>query len=375
MDVARLALSLLSLSTIIGVVLFLGLTFVIQLIAWGKASDGDAVVKFCFAMLVLAFIHPRTRKAAIGFILTFVVLTPFEPRYTKVWWSPVTTAIYVYTRPAARYIERGEKYRAWVDARKGQPVEVKDALVLLMNLNTGCIPSFNSLDDRTAPADVAAIFRRPDCASRFESSLYDSKAQYPARYYPSDTGWRWDYVRTDESSGSYRVTLRPDRLLDLTGPIIEVTGNGWYRVRAAEHAQPTMLRTPIPLMIRVRECMKTAEAAADPKHPIRWGFGSLRSFIRGVCKDLVVDDEQDSSEGDAVIRVRRAGAAPDAIFPTLVHYREGTNGGFELRGWSYGRRYLLDADGVLHAASALGGGPLADEPPLPCELEPGKACD
>jgi hypothetical protein len=373
MDVARLALGLLSLSTIVGVVLFLGLTFVIQLISWGKASDGEAVATFCLAMLVLALIHPRTRKTAVAFVLTFVVLTPFDVRYTKVWWSPVTSAIYRWTRPAARYIERGEKYRAWIEARKGHPVEVKDALVLLRNLNTGCIPSFNTLDDRTPPADVAAIFARPDC-NRFEPSLYNSKAEYPARYYPSDTGWRWDYVRTDEPGGRYRVTLRPDRLLELQGPILEVTGDGWYRIRASEKAPLKMLLTPIPLMRRVRECMKAAEARADPANPIKWGFGSLPSFIRSVCKDLLVDSEQDSSEGDAVIRVRRVRAEPDVMVPTLVHYRERTQGRFELRGWSFGRRYLLDGDGVLHAASALGSGTLADGPPLACELDPGVEC-
>ena len=374
MDVARLALGLLSLSTIIGVVLFLGLTFVVQLIAWGKASDGDAVAKFCFAMLVLALIHPRTRKTAIAFILTFAVLTPFEPRFTKVWWSPVTNAVYRYTRPAARYVERGKKYRAWVDAMKGQPVEVSDALVLLGNLNSGCIPSFNSLDEKAIPPDVAGIFAKPDC-NRFEPSLYDSQAEYPARYYPSDTGWRWDYVRTDAASGDYRVVLRPDRLLELQGPIIEVTGNGWYRIRDSNSAPLRMLHTPIPLMVRVRECMKTAEAAANPQYPIKWGYGSLRSFIQSTCRDLRVESEQDSSEGDASIRVRRAGTERDPMAEALIHYRERTEGRFELRAWSFGRRYLLDVDGVPHAASARGSGTPADGPPLACELEPGKACD
>ena len=373
MDVARLALGLLSLSTIIGVVLFLGLTFVVELIAWSNHNDADSMVTFCFGVLILALVYPRTRKMAIGFLLTFVVVTPIDSRYTRVWWSPVTAAVYRFTRPAARWVERGEKYRAWVDARKGQPVEIKDALVLLMNLNTGCIPSFNSLDEKVIPADVAAILAKPDC-DRFESSLFESKAQYPARYYPSDTGWRWDYARTDETSGGYRVILRPDRLLELQGPIIEVTGNGWYRMRTSENAPLTMLRTPVPLMLRVRECMKTAEAAQDPKNPIKWGFGSLPSFIQPVCRDLFVNSEQDSSEGDSVISVRRAGDEPDVMFPTLLHYRERTEGRFELRGWSYGRRYLLDGDGVLHAASALGSATLADGPPLPCETEPRRAC-
>ena len=189
--VGRLALSLLSLSTIIGVVLFLGLTFVFQVFDWGSSGSADGGVKFCLAMLVLALIHPKTRKAGIGFLLGFAVLTPMDVRYTDVWWSPVTSAIYRYTRPAARYIERGEKYRAWVDARKGRSVQVQDALVLLRNIEGSCLPSFSRLDAMAVPADVAAILQKPDC-THFEPDLYDSKAQYPARYYPSDTGWRWE---------------------------------------------------------------------------------------------------------------------------------------------------------------------------------------
>jgi hypothetical protein len=357
--------------------LFLAVTTVLWVLFYDNISVAAESVLFMLAIVAGGLLFSRTRRMAAGFVLAFVVLTPFNPAFTEIWWRHITDEVIGATRPLTRWIDRRQQFRAWVDSRKGHPVEVNDALVLVRNLYTGCIPSYTAAaqaGEDAIPADVAAIFRKTDC-DRFEPTLFESNASFPDRYFRSDTGWRWDYSRQGNSSERYRLVLRPDPLLELQGPIVEVTGDGWYRVRPSEGAPLTMIRTPVPMMTRLRECIPLAAAAVEPRYyPVLWQFLSNPSYLRGVCRDLIVDEEQDSAEGDRVILVRRAGAEPDPLGPTLLHYRVLSPGRFEIRAWSYGRRYLLDAEGVLHAASAPGPGRLEDGPPVPCEIEPRRAC-
>ena len=361
-------------ANLFGAAVFISLTAVLWALFYDHIDAAKELILFLLAVVATGFLFRQTRRVAAGFVLAFAIMTPLNPRFTRLWWEHIVREATRATRPLTRGVNAREQFRAWMDSRRGYPVELKDALVLIRNLQSGCVPSYSSLERAPAPTDVAAILRKTDC-DRFEPMLVKSKATYPQRYYKSDTGWRWDYARDSDSNGGGRVVLRPDPLLGLPGPILEVTLDGWYRIRQSETAPLTMLRTPVPMMKRLRECIPLAAAEVEPRYyPILWEYLSNKSYLNRVCRDLIVDEDSSVKEGGRIIFVTRAGAEPDPLGRTMLQHLALSPGRFEIRAWSFGRRYLLDADGVLHAANALGLGTMGDGPPLPCEIEPGRSC-
>ena len=362
-----------------GAALFLVLTPIMWFVYYTNSPRGaEEPVRLVVGLAAVLLLFRLTRTVGAGFFMGFLALTVLTGgRMTTIWWEELNPPIRRLTQPFSRWFRARTEHRAWIANRRGYPVDVKDGLMLLSNLHSGCVPSYTRPPGTPVPADVADIMRRPDC-DRFKPFLFDDDAAYPQRYFASDSGWRWQYVRTGQDAHgepNFRIVLRPDPQLELPGPILEVTGDGWYRIRESDSAPLRIFATPIPMMRRLRECVMLAasEAARNPRYPVLWEWLSQPSYIHGVCRDLDVRDEQDSPEGDHVTVVRPHGS-PDPRASAWLHYRALAPDRFEIRARAFGRRYLLDADGTLHAASAAGSGAVTDGPPEPCEIDATVAC-
>lgn len=368
---------------LLGAVLFAALTLLVT--PWGSTGARPPTGELAVVMLVVLVLAvlPWTRWVGLGFfaglLLATVVLDGF---FARIWWDVPARYVGRMMRPSRDAARRRAGQSSWVLLHRDAPMDVNGGAFRLYQLSEGMLRvGFAARTDGRFPTAMELTEPEDYRGARGEA-LDIEDVEFPDRYGPGDMGWRWTLAPSTTPSWrgqpGWLLTMRPDPVLKRDGPILELDGQELLRIREREGAPSRVLRTPIPLMRRMRECILAAGADAGADS-LRWKYLPGSVDTRRACRELLVEESgsvpADGSMGIGIRTKLPAGGEQLWSEPTWLSYLYESPGRFQLRGSEHLRRYMLSADGTLHVTAGLREAQVTDPAPLPCEVDPAVRCE
>ena len=364
---------------VLGAVIFAALTIFVTPWGSGRGVD-DSSVFTIFAIAALLVIVPFTRSTGVGFFLALLVATiAFHPFWTEHWWQPIGRVVARATAPMRNAAQRKREKAEWLATWKGQPLDVNVAMFRAQQLSSGCLQkAMANRAEGTVP--TAVELTTPDDCRGFRGDAADIAAEWPERFSKGDKAWRWTVTPSQTPSRwgtpGFVLTFRPESLLGLAGPIVEIDGQDVMRIRDTESSPWRIARTPIPMMQRLRDCLLTVGATIE--NAVQWSALPESSVTGAGCPNLMVTSGGSfADDGGKQLEVSmklprdsgRIWSEPVWMSYTFLAPRK-----FELRASAHYRNFLLSADGTVHVTTELRPARTTDGPPLPCEVDPSVSC-
>jgi hypothetical protein len=349
----------------------------------GSRLDRGTIVGTLFVCAILAAI-PFTRSFGIGFFAALLVSTVLVSHFwTDVWWDPFRYYVHRATAPARKAQQMSKEKKAWLDSYGSAPLEIKDAIFRVRQLQSGCVQqAITASKDGKFPTALD-VTSNEDCRGA-RGDARDIDAEWPERFGQGDKGWRWALEPSETPSRwggpGFLLTMRPESLLNRAGPIIELDGQDVLRIRDLPSLPSRIVSTPVPAMQRLRECLLLAGAAIGDD-AFKWQHLAESSEFRHppVCPDLRVEAAggpmPDGGPRLYVSMKLPEGGSRIWTEQLSIGYRLLAPRRFELYTKAYYRDFLLSADGTMHVTAEDRPASTADGPPLPCEMNPGVSCD
>jgi hypothetical protein len=367
---------------LLGAVAFALLTILYTPTWPGDRSPGEATIVGTLLIVGALALVPFMRSFALGFFAALLLTTVMADRFwTKVWWQPVGHYANRITAPLRLAVRQRKEKRNWIESWSREPLSIETGIFRMRQLQSGCVQlATKSRSDRSVPTAVE-LTAVDDCRD-FLRDARDINAQWPDRYSQSDKGWRWTLAPSTTESrwggAGFLLTFAPESLLQRRGPILELDGQDVLRIRESHTSPSRIATTPVPALLRLRECLVQAGIAAGDDE-IQWRYLSDQSEFRRDCRDLYVQTSgSPMADGAPQLLVstklppgsKRIWSEPWSVGYYLIAPRQ-----FELRTANHYRRFLLAVDGSAHVTTQERAATVSDGPPLPCEVDVKVNCD